>query len=222
LSEKIIKSVIINRAVPGSGKTTISKKITTFLEKLNINTAVHSTDDFFMIDGKYYFDFGKLHRFHQQNYINFENSIKKNINLVICDNINLVPWQTKRYTDIARKYNFQIIFITFEPRELKKHIECQLQTPEKPDAHNVPEAELKRFITEYYIYNPLLYKISTINPFIHKNYSWDSKLLKRIEVKSPTPYFDSDHIIKIYPGEYHNIKRTIGSQIYSIMKNNNY
>lgn len=51
-----VKTVIINRAVPGSGKTTISKRIVQFLEEKNISTALYSTDEFFMTEeGRYDF-----------------------------------------------------------------------------------------------------------------------------------------------------------------------
>ena len=45
----IKKTVIINRAVPGSGKTTITNCIVNELQNNNLNIAIHSTDEYFMI-----------------------------------------------------------------------------------------------------------------------------------------------------------------------------
>lgn len=204
------KTVIINRAVPGSGKTTITKKIVSTLTKINISSAVHSTDNFFMVDGRYAFEIKKLNGFHRQNLLDFKYSLENEIDVVVCDNINIAPWQTHPYTELARQFSYQIVFITFEPRTLKKHIESQIVTKEKPDAHNVPEQELQRFIQEYYLYNPLLDKRTHINTFIHKNYEWDATSNTRKEKQEITPFFDYDCLIKIFPDDYHTVKGTIG------------
>ena len=62
-----VKTVIINRAVPGSGKTTIARCITNALQDAGLQVANHSTDEFFMHDGRYCFDISKLHDYHQEN-----------------------------------------------------------------------------------------------------------------------------------------------------------
>ena len=56
----IKKTVIINRAVPGSGKTTITNCIVNELQNNNLNIAIHSTDEYFMIENRYVFDISKL------------------------------------------------------------------------------------------------------------------------------------------------------------------
>ncbi len=50
------KFVIINRAVPSSGKSTISRIISEGLAKMGYIMKIHSTDEYFMFDGKYVFD----------------------------------------------------------------------------------------------------------------------------------------------------------------------
>jgi len=102
MKKNIIKTVIINRAVPGSGKTTISKSIMRHLKAKGLSLSIHSTDDFFMIDGKYYFDITKLYEYHLLNIRNFEHSLQNKTDIVICDNTNIAPWQTKLYSDLAR------------------------------------------------------------------------------------------------------------------------
>lgn len=56
----ISKTVIINRAVPGSGKTTITNCIVNYLKQNNIKVSVHSTDEYFMINNRYLFELEKL------------------------------------------------------------------------------------------------------------------------------------------------------------------
>jgi hypothetical protein len=50
------KTVLINRAVPGSGKTTFSKCIYDAFRGAGLSIAVHSTDSFFMVGNQYKFD----------------------------------------------------------------------------------------------------------------------------------------------------------------------
>ena len=64
------KTVIINRAVSGSGKTTLSRCVTEALEANGLTVSVHSTDEFFMKDGRYCFDINLLNKFHAQNLAN--------------------------------------------------------------------------------------------------------------------------------------------------------
>ena len=51
------KTVIINRAVPCSGKTTISRSIEAVLENHGLTVSIHSNDDYFLTEeGTYQFD----------------------------------------------------------------------------------------------------------------------------------------------------------------------
>lgn len=69
------KTVIINRAVPGSGKTTITNCIVEKLEEKGIDVRVHSTDEYFMVNGKYVFELEKLGAYHLKNLVEFEKSV---------------------------------------------------------------------------------------------------------------------------------------------------
>jgi len=61
------KTVIINRAVPGSGKTTITNCIVNELKINNINVSIHSTDECFMVGNRYIFNIEKLGQYHDKN-----------------------------------------------------------------------------------------------------------------------------------------------------------
>ena len=214
----IKKTVIINRAVPGSGKTTITNCIVDTLKQNNITVAVHSTDEYYMVGNKYIFDIKKLGEYHNKNLENFKNSILDDTDIVICDNTNIAPWQTEPYTKLARKYNYNIIFITLNPRELQKHIESQRVTTEKPDAHGVCEDVLKMMIDEYFIYDDLLNKNTIINKDKHINYKWYKELNEKIKIDI-AKYFDSDYIIRILPNEYLMVQNKIGREILELVTN---
>jgi len=214
----IQKTVIINRAVPGSGKTTISNCILDSLKDHHLEIAIHSTDEYFMtIDGKYDFSIDKLYVNHQQNLYEFTNSLRTDTKIVICDNTNIAPWQTKPYTDLARKYDYKIIFITFDPREIEKHVEAQKVTEEKPDAHGVSEEILKEMIVEYHLYNDLLDNTAKINTVTQLDYQWNIDELKKEPNGKASTYFELDNYIRILPNEYQDIQKTIGDTLLKLM-----
>ncbi len=152
----IKKTVIITRAVPGSGKTTITNCIVDKMKQNNVDVSVYSTDEYFMVKNQYIFEIDKLYEYHQKNLLAFTKSIEKKTDVIICDNTNIAPWQVEPYTKLARENNYQIIYITLDPRELIKHVESQKVTLDKPDAHKVNEDLLRNMIKEYYIYDDLL------------------------------------------------------------------
>jgi len=213
----IKKTVIINRAIPGSGKTTITNCIVNTLKNNNIKINIHSTDEYFMVGNRYVFDITKLFEYHQRNIKEFQKSIKNELDVVICDNTNIVPCQTEEYTKIARAYNYQIIFITLNPRELSKHVESQKVTVEKPEAHEVSEEILKNMIKEYHIYDDLLNPKILIDEDKHVQYKWDIDKNMKIIVGT-AKHFDSDFIIRIFPDEYREVQKHIGQKILQLIK----
>lgn len=208
------KFVLINRAVPGSGKSSITKCIVRYAEAIGHQTAVHSTDDFFMTSsGTYAFDPGKLNDYHMQNLADFKQSLRQGIHLVVCDNTNLAPWQTEPYTDAARASGYPILFLDFSPRPLADHIASQQVTHERPDAHGVPEDTLRQMIQEYHTYTPLLDKQTPVDPDQHFHFVWDIKTHQPVRSNRPCKHFDLDSLHRITPGEYHQVKPVIGERI---------
>ena len=207
------QTVIINRAVPGSGKTTISNCIITALNEHGTTVALHSTDEFFMEDGKYNFDATKLGQFHAQNLADFSTSLKTGVEVVICDNTNLAPWHTTPYTQLARQFHYQVIFIDYPPRELEKHVASQTITLEKPDAHGVPEESLKQKIEEYNQFQSLLNADTPMHTELHKSARWNDQSFAKEITNEPSKHFDLDHLITINPDEYQQAKSNIASEI---------
>lgn len=213
-----VKIVIINRAIPGSGKSTITRKLSEWILGHSFSLKIHSTDDFFMDGKRYNFDLTKLGAYHKKNLASFKESLEGSIDFVVCDNTNLAPWETKPYTDLARQYAYKIVFLNFYPRELVKHIESQRVTKERPDAHQVPSEQLKLFFNSFHEYNSLLEKSSVLDPTRHRNYEWDFRENKKTDLGPLKFKFDLDTCINILPGEYHNLKEDISPLVSRILE----
>ena len=219
MKTNVIKTVIINRAVPGTGKTTISRCITQALENAGLIVRNHSTDDFFMQNGRYCFDIEKLHTYHELNLAYFHQDLESGADVVICDNTNIKPWHSEPYTDLARQYGYQVVFLNMTPRELSKHVQSQIITAEKPDAHGVPEETLKRLIREFNDYNSLLDQTTAIDAGKHYHYYWDDAKCMAI-ASGAARHFDYDTVVTIRPEEYHQAKLDIGEKFLTILHQN--
>ena len=212
------KIVIINRAISGSGKTTITNCILKKLQENKLTVVSHSTDYFFMVEEKYIFDFNKLKDYHNQNLENFQKSIKNNLDVVICDNTNIAPWETEPYIKIAREYNYKILIITLNPRELKEHVVSQQIIKENPNAHGISEDTLKNMTHRYYLFDDLLNPNIVIDPKKHINYTWDKEKKERVNI-NVSKHFDSDFIIRITPDKFRENQVTIGEKVLKILEN---
>lgn len=210
---KFYKTVIINRAVSGSGKSTLSKCVTNALRAKGLPVSVHSTDDFFMKDGRYAFNLADLNENHLKNQKNFADALERGDDVVICDNMNLRPCHSEPYTNAARKYNYRIIFINFLPRELEKHLAAQKVTPEKPDAHGLTKELLERFIKNFNDYNDLLDKKTVRDSKRHKLLRWNDDAHESQDTGELSPYFDLDAVITIAPDQYNEQKKTLPDAI---------
>ena len=141
------------------------------------------------------------------------------IDLVVVDNTNLHPWETETYTDAARAAGYQIVILNFLPREFEKHMASQKVTPEKPDAHEVPEQSMREHIADFLNYNDLLDKSFTPDPTRHFNYHWDGEKQDVVKLPGTAKHFDYGTLITIAPEEYHTLKDSIGEIILNVLQN---
>jgi len=218
MENEYLKTVIIMRAVSGSGKTSIARFITDTLEQTRLSFGIHSTDEFFLVDNRYVFELEKLAEYHRLNLEHFADDLRRGTDVVVCDNMNLLPWQSESYTTAARENGYQIVFINFLTRELKDHIAAQQVTPEKPDAHNLSKELLVRLIDDFHTYNELLDENSELNHEKHFNFVWDSEKKERKWLDALEKGFDFDHVITIDPNQYHQIKHTIGNTVVKLIR----
>jgi len=133
-----MRLVIINRGVPGSGKSTFINSLKETAPQLNVK--VHSTDDLWMVDGKYMFDFKKLGEKHEKNYDNFCESLDTGVDIVFCDNTNIKARDYNKYVNASRKRGYRVIAVVFYPSDIKDHV--------ARNTHDVPEFVLSRMRDE--------------------------------------------------------------------------
>ena len=121
---------VISRGIPGSGKSTFNRMLKSVSEARGFNIAIHSTDDFHMVDGKYVFQMDKLAWFHKRNYTAFSKSISDGVDVVVVDNTNLKAKEYKNYVAVATNFGYPVVAVRFIPDEIEKHFARQ--------AHGVP------------------------------------------------------------------------------------
>ena len=114
--------IIINRAVPGSGKSTMSKAIQDILVAGGYSCKIHSTDEYHMIDGEYKFDPSKIGHYHSENYREFTKSVKQAFDCVICDNTNIKDKDAKPYAEVISYVKPLVIVLYFVSDSLDNHI----------------------------------------------------------------------------------------------------
>jgi 2',3'-cyclic-nucleotide 3'-phosphodiesterase len=116
------RTVFIMRGVPGSGKSTVARKIAssypgefkgTDPEKGHWETdyAIHSTDDLCIVDGEYQFDIELAGERHAQNLENFRASLDKRVPCVIVDNTNVKVSQFAPYVEAAHDAAYAVVFV---------------------------------------------------------------------------------------------------------------
>jgi len=130
-----LKKVYILRGVSGSGKSSFVKK---FLPK---NVIIHSTDKFFYKGKRYVFNLKKLSFYHQKNFDNFLENLKKGKKVIVIDNTNLLCEFVRPYIETAKKYGYKVILVDFIPRGREFHY--------KRNIHNIPLKVISNQIKNY-------------------------------------------------------------------------
>lgn len=94
------------RGVPGSGKSFEVKKI---IEE-HKDVVVHSTDNYFLKNGSYCFDYNLLSLNHKLNFEAASCSMKNGVETVVIDNTNCVLSYIIGYVKVAIDNNYHVVF----------------------------------------------------------------------------------------------------------------
>lgn len=190
------------RGITGSGKSTVSHALISAYQQEGLSVAVHSTDNYFIDqEGHYAFDGTKLSKYHQKNIEAFKHSLCTHTQIVICDNTNLVPWQTKAYTQAAREHGYRVVFVDFALRALKEHLCAQEVSVENPSAHAISKKAILKMIHDY--------KSNT--RFLEKKRDDDGLLSEK--------YFDFDLCIRVEPMSQSDTNAYVRKELNNIIKN---
>ncbi|PJF20411.1 MAG: hypothetical protein CUN56_16310, partial [Phototrophicales bacterium] len=113
-------------------------------KQLGEGGVVLSTDDFFMRDGKYYYDpslIGKAHNWNQQRAYR---AIEQGISPIVIDNTNVQAWEPRPYVAAGRAAGYQIRVVEpdtewkFDPEELANR-----------NTHGVPLEAIQKMINRW-------------------------------------------------------------------------
>lgn len=99
------KIAYIMRGVPGSGKSTKAAALA------GPTGVIHSTDAYFMINGHYEYDPTRLREYHNRNKTAFEKSLRAGVEVVICDNTNVLVEHMTPYIELARRYGYVVCVV---------------------------------------------------------------------------------------------------------------
>ena len=116
-----MKTAIIMIGLPGSGKSTYAKNI--IIANPDCSSSYHSTDDFFMVDGKYCWSAALLGPYHMRNVSDFKQSCEVGTNIVICDNTNLKTADRKKYIKIAEDAGYNVMCIQMHGKVTEEQID---------------------------------------------------------------------------------------------------
>tara|TARA_R110000803_G_scaffold15173_2_gene42217 strand:+ start:232 stop:687 length:456 start_codon:yes stop_codon:yes gene_type:complete len=132
------RTMYLVRGLPGSGKTTLSKEL------IRDNGGHRlSSDDYFTIDGDYYFDAAKLGAAHTWNKWRAEQIIKAGCNLAI-DNTNTTWKECKPYVVMALAADYDIVV-----REPLTGWRDNISKLFEYGTHDVPKDTLKKMLLRW-------------------------------------------------------------------------
>ena len=205
------KTVIINRGIPASGKSTFASEILLAMRDKEIEATIHSTDTYFMCEGEYRFEPSKLREYHLENQKAFEASLVSGVEVVICDNTNIEPWEALPYYEMAKAHDYHVILMDFKPRNIQEHIDAQ-HNDDYP--HTIPQEQIVEMGARYATYAPLTAKHSYPNstqPL--RGYDEKSKSVTTNDTPSHPFYYDA--LITIEPSTFTQTKPIIGKMLFA-------
>ena len=138
------KICYILRGLPGTGKSMLART----MEMGWGYAKSFSTDDYFMVNGKYQFDPSKLGEYHQKNLNaadDYMKGFKDSHNTIMCiiDNTNTQHWEYEKYIQSAENNGFmvQIISIGWDAKDIPLYA--------KRNSHGVPEEAIYRMAARW-------------------------------------------------------------------------
>lgn len=131
--------LILMRGVSGSGKSTLARKIAEEIE----GSVILSTDDYFMVEGRYVFEAHMLGVYHAQNQERARKKMQEKTPCVIIDNTNTQAWEMKPYVKAALEHGYEVEIIEPEPVSLEEIM--RRQEKEKNLSREIVERMLARF-----------------------------------------------------------------------------
>jgi len=126
-----MKTVVVLRGVPGSGKST-------YIKTNYPLASVCSADDFFLDkNGKYVWDPKKIDSAHSTCLRKFLHNLQSGLETVVVDNTNVRLWEIAPYVALAKAYGYEAKII---------RINIPAKTAANRNVHGVPLATVNKMI----------------------------------------------------------------------------
>lgn len=139
------KLFIILRGLPGSGKSHLARSIVRNCNKGNdYGSHIFSTDDYFIKNGVYNYNFKKLTEAHMWNQTRVLRALSCNVNPIIVDNTNTCMWEMRSYAGFGVQYGYVLEVLEpytswcFNVKELAHR-----------NKHNVPKDRIRDMSDRY-------------------------------------------------------------------------
>lgn len=152
------KILFLVRGLPGSGKTTVAKELAR-------QSHVYSADDYFMVNGEYYYNPDIISEAHAECFKNVKNSMRHGNLKIFVANTFVKEWELQLYYDLAREYNYTVVSMIVEHRHNGKNV------------HDVPNDIIRKMAMNFSIRLTNL-KISNIYILKHKIKTFFRKIWK--------------------------------------------
>jgi len=110
-SSRKIKTLIIIRGLPESGKSTLANQL---LDTYVVGNIFSTKDYFINRNGKYSINHKKYKDAELWNVNRVKNSMEEedeNSKMIVIDNNNIRLWEAKPYVLLAQKYNYKIVIL---------------------------------------------------------------------------------------------------------------
>ena len=133
--------LILMRGVSGSGKSTLARK----LAEAHQDSVILSTDDYFMVEGRYVFEAKMLGVYHKRNQERARNKMQEKTACVIIDNTNTQAWEMKPYVEAALELGYTVEIHEPDPVPLDELMRRQESRPDK----NLPLETVQRMLERY-------------------------------------------------------------------------
>lgn len=126
-----MKTVIILRGLPGSGKSTFAEYLSAITVDQSESFHIEA-DKYFMKDGEYKFDVKKLFLAHKECMRLFKTAIEEECRQIIISNTSTRESEFKDYMKLAKEAGYVVFSVVVENRH------------EGNSVHNVPEETLQK------------------------------------------------------------------------------
>ena len=126
------------RGIPGSGKSYLSAKL-----GKEIDAVVISTDDFFMVNGEYKFDYRYISVAHKWCHGIVAYNLMRGKSVIV-NNTFTCAWEIVPYIDMAHQLG--IVWEILEPTTKWRY---NVEECVKRNTHNVPEATIQKMMDRF-------------------------------------------------------------------------